>query len=212
LVGSAMSMAAGDLMLNAAVSAVQGGGGVVAAGAGGLYERVIAFGAKYRGAGAVASEELTAWVAAQKVVAGTPEIRAWLAAQRKLQVMRNAATMATSTAAAATSRRAAGGVVEEGLMAAATATAAKGALSSTATNIGTSATAPSLEATGSAKDELDSSEETLLLSSSNNKNLTITTTSAAVAEECSRLASSATNDANATTGDSLPSSLDGDNS
>lgn len=198
LVGSAMSMAVGDLMLNTAVTAVTGGGSSVVSGASGLYERVLSFGTKYRGVGAVASEELTAFVAAQKIAASTPEIRAWLAAQRRLQLIQKAASMATSTAAAtATTRRAAGGIVEEGLMAVATTTAVKNVVSSTATNIGVnSSCATTLEAAA-----LDRSES-LLLASSNDKNLTITTakvSTAAVTEEFTCLAASATDDTNIAT-------------
>jgi hypothetical protein len=129
LLGGAVSFAAGDLALYAAAVKATGvaGNAVVTAG-GGLYERVLAFGNKYRGA-AIASEELTAWIATQKV-ALTPEIRSWLAAQKRLQLVRKTAMATAAASRAKTTTRAAvigggGGVVEEGILAAAATAAVK---------------------------------------------------------------------------------------
>jgi hypothetical protein len=129
LLGGAVSFAAGDLALNAAVKVTGVAGNAVVTAGGGLYERVLAFGNKYRGA-AIASEELTAWTATQKV-ALTPEIRSWLAAQKRLQLVRKtamataAASRAKTTARAAVIRGGGGGVVEEGILAAAATAAVK---------------------------------------------------------------------------------------
>lgn len=130
LLGGAVSFAAGDLALNAAVKATGVAGNAVVTAGGGLYERVLAFGNKYRGA-AIASEELTAWIATQKV-ALTPEIRSWLAAQKRLQLVRKTAMATAAASRAKTTTRAAvigggggGGVVEEGILAAAATAAVK---------------------------------------------------------------------------------------
>lgn len=123
LLGTAASFAMGDVVLKAAT-------GAAAAGASGLYERVLAFGNQYRGS-AIASEELTAWIATQNV-ATTPEITAWLAAQRKLQMARKT-TMAATAALSRGAKGSAvveGGILEEGILAAA-ATAAVNAFSRT---------------------------------------------------------------------------------
>lgn len=122
LLGTAVSFAAGDVVFNTAIKATGAAGTAVVATGGGLYERVIAFGNKYRGA-AIASEELTTWIAAQNVAA-TPEIRAWLAGQRRLQMVRKTTVAATAavTRAKTTKRAAAaagGGILEEGILAAA---------------------------------------------------------------------------------------------
>jgi hypothetical protein len=125
-----VSFAAGDLALNAAVKATGVAGNAVVTAGGGLYEQVLAFGNKYRGA-AIASEELTAWIATQKV-ALTPEIRSWLAAQKRLQLVRKTAMATAAASRAKTTTRAAvigggggGGVVEEGILAAAATAAVK---------------------------------------------------------------------------------------
>lgn len=128
LLGGAVSFAAGDLALNAAVKATGVAGNAIVTAGGGLYERVLAFGNKYRGA-AIASEELTAWIATQKV-ALTPEIRSWLAAQKRLQLVRKTAMATAAATRAKTTTRAAvvgggGGVVEEGVLAAAATAAVK---------------------------------------------------------------------------------------
>lgn len=175
LASSAMSFAAGDLMLNAVTTTA----GVVATPAAGIYERVIAFGNKYRGT-AIASEELLAWVAAQKVATLSPEIQAWIAAQRKLQLVRKFATAATAAvtrAGTATTKAAgaAGGVIEEGFLArAATVTAATAATKAMSTPSNTT-TAPTTnsEATEFANDDDDNKD--LLSLSSNDKNLTAAT-------------------------------------
>lgn len=177
LASSAMSFAAGDLMLNAVTTTA----GVVAAPAAGIYDRVLAFGNKYRGT-AIASEELLAWVAAQKVASATPEIQAWIAAQRKLQLVRKFATAATAAVTrtgTATTRAAgaAGGVIEEGLLARAAtmtaATAATKAMSMPSKNITTAPTTNS-ETPGFAIDDDDKKILQLSLSS-NDKNLTAAT-------------------------------------
>ena len=193
LAGSALSFAVGDLVLNAAVTAA---GGAVAAGSG-MYERVLAFGNRYKGTGAIASEELMAWVSAQKVAA-TPEIRAWLAAQRRLQMFRKTAVAATAAATRTRAAVATGGVVEEGMLArAAAATAAANVMSSTNDNSTTAAreaaTTTSLEATTGSANEEDS-ETLYALSSSNALNLTVTTTctTSTAAEESSHLLASTT--------------------
>jgi hypothetical protein len=117
------------LALNAAVKATGVAGNAVVTAGGGLYEQVLAFGNKYRGA-AIASEELTAWIATQKV-ALTPEIRSWLAAQKRLQLVRKTAMATAAASRAKTTTRAAviggggGGVVEEGILAAAATAAVK---------------------------------------------------------------------------------------
>jgi len=118
LIGGTISMATTDLLLNTAITTVSNNPLTA-----GLYQRILAFGSKYSGAGAVASTDLTAWVASQEAVASTPEIQAWLAAQKKLQTMfiRKSFTTTSSTlaATAAAKRTARGGILEEGLLAAA---------------------------------------------------------------------------------------------
>ena len=127
LLGGFASFAAGDALLNVAVKASGAAGTAVVAAGGGLYERVIAFGQKYRGA-AVASEELTTWIASQSVAA-TPEIRAWLSAQRELQKIRKATAAATAVLSRTKTARKAtalgGSVLEEGMLTAAAAAAVK---------------------------------------------------------------------------------------
>mmetsp|Transcript_28134 Transcript_28134/g.67766 ORF Transcript_28134/g.67766 Transcript_28134/m.67766 type:complete len:172 (+) Transcript_28134:289-804(+) len=132
-------MLSSDAIINTALSAAQNGSGAVTA----LYCRVLSFGKTSQGAGAIASEDLMAWVGAQKSVATTPEIQAWLLAQRELQSLRKAGTMVTaataSTTAARASRRAAsrvataGGITEEGIMAAAVGTTVGKVIESTGT-------------------------------------------------------------------------------
>ena len=127
LLGGFASFAAGDALLNVAVKASGAAGTAVVAAGGGLYERVIAFGQKYRGA-AVASEDLTTWIASQ-TVAATPEIRAWLSAQRELQKIRKATAAATAvlsrTKTAKKATALGSGVLEEGMLTAAAAAAVK---------------------------------------------------------------------------------------
>jgi len=128
LLGTAASIAMGDVVLNTAVKATGAAGSAAMTAGSGLYDRVLAFGNRYRGA-AVASEELTTWIATQKVAA-TPEIRAWLAAQRKLQMARKTTMAATAalTRAKNTKRAATvagSGILEEGLLAGAATAAVK---------------------------------------------------------------------------------------
>lgn len=116
LIGGTISMAATDLLLNTAITTVSNNPLTA-----GLYQRILTFGSKYSSVGAVASTDLTAWVASQEAVASTPEIQAWLAAQKKLQTMfiRKSVTTTTSTlaATAAAKRTVRGGILEEGLLA-----------------------------------------------------------------------------------------------
>ena len=127
LLGTAASFAMGDVVLNAAVKATGAASTAVMSAGGGLYERVLAFG-NARGGAAIASEELTTWIASQGVAA-TPEITAWLAAQRKLQLVRKSTMAATAALSRAkTTKRAAaagGSMLEEGLLVAAATAAAK---------------------------------------------------------------------------------------
>ena len=122
-------MAATDILLNTAITTVSTNPLTA-----GLYQRILTFGSKYSGVGAVASTDLTAWVASQEAVASTPEIQAWLAAQKKLQTMfiRKSVTTTSSTLAATAAKRTArGGIIEEGLLAAA---ALKATLTQTSTD------------------------------------------------------------------------------
>lgn len=127
LLGTAASFAMGDVVLNAATKATGAASSAVVSAGSGLYERVLAFG-KARGGAAIASEELTTWIASQGVAA-TPEITAWLAAQRKLQLVRKSTMAATAALSRAkTTKRAAaagGSVLEEGMLAAAATAAVK---------------------------------------------------------------------------------------
>ena len=118
LLGGALSMAATDTLMNAAIASISNNPLITSSA---LYRRILSFGSKYSNAGAVASTDLTAFVASQK--GHIPEIQAWLAAQQKLQTvyfLRTAA--ASSSTATATTMAAArrvkqttrgGGIVEE---------------------------------------------------------------------------------------------------
>ena len=109
IIGGALSMAATDTLVNAAITTISGNP-VTAK----LYQRILSFGSRYSGAGAVASTDLTAFVASQR--GHLPEVQAWLAAQKKLQsVFRSTTTMAATTTAGRTAMKqtARGGIVEE---------------------------------------------------------------------------------------------------
>ena len=108
IIGGALSMAATDTLMNAAITTISGNP-VTAK----LYQRILSFGSRYSGAGAVASTDLTAFVASQR--GHLPEVQAWLAAQKKLQsVFRSTTTMAATTAGrTAMKQTARGGIVEE---------------------------------------------------------------------------------------------------
>lgn len=122
ILGGAISMAAGELLIDAATTAIGGSSGAIATAFRKLdFQRVLRFGTKYEASGGIASEELMSWVASQKSSAAYPEVRAWLAAQKKLQSLRTfASTAAPATAAAVktTRRAAASGIgIEEGILA-----------------------------------------------------------------------------------------------
>lgn len=116
LFGGALSLAAWEM-----------GWSVASTNVGAIVERVMAFGTKYQGA-AVASEELTAWIATQ-TVAKTPEIQAWLTAQKRLQVIRKATLgMTAAVTRSRTTKQAAtavAGIEESAVVAAASVVAAR---------------------------------------------------------------------------------------
>ena len=141
LLSTAASFALGDVVLNTAVKVATGGSTSSALLSTGtsrrLYERVLSFG-RARGGPAIASEELTTWIASQSRVAATPEITAWLAAQKKLQMLRKGSSALAATATEAMSRVkrtqqtttaaaavAGGSVLEEGMLTAAATAAVK---------------------------------------------------------------------------------------
>lgn len=117
LLGGALSMAATDTLMNAAIASISNNPLITSSA---LYRRILSFGSKYSNAGAVASTDLTAFVASQK--GHIPEIQAWLAAQQKLQTVFLRTAAASSSTATATTMAAArrmkqttrgGGIVEE---------------------------------------------------------------------------------------------------
>ena len=142
LLSTAASFALGDVVLNTAVKVTTGGSVssalLLSTGTSRrLYERVLSFG-RARGGPAIASEELTTWIASQSRVAATPEITAWLAAQKKLQMLRKGSSALAATATEAMSRVkrtqqtttaaaavAGGSVLEEGMLTAAATAAVK---------------------------------------------------------------------------------------
>ena len=110
-------MAATDTLMNAAIASISNNPLITSSA---LYRRILSFGSKYSNAGAVASTDLTAFVASQK--GHIPEIQAWLAAQQKLQTVFLRTAAASSSTATATTMAAArrmkqttrgGGIVEE---------------------------------------------------------------------------------------------------
>ena len=145
--GGAFGMVAGDMLLNLGMTAATKGGGAGVSTIANTFrkidfQRVLRFGTKYEASGAIASEELLAWVAAQKSVAVFPEIKAWIAAQQKLQTIRGVATVAATASSSAAVRTtgqvttAAGIGLEEGLVVtAAVGKAAKEVLSSASNDI-----------------------------------------------------------------------------
>lgn len=86
LLGGAVSMAAWDRGWNMVITTTASPGAIA--------ERVLAFGNKYKIA--VASEDLTRWIATQTVAAKTPEIQAWLTAQKRLQAIRKTSVAVTA--------------------------------------------------------------------------------------------------------------------
>ena len=157
-------MAATDTLMNAAIASISNNPLITSSA---LYRRILSFGSKYSNAGAVASTDLTAFVASQK--GHIPEIQAWLAAQQKLQTvfLRTAAT--SSSTATATTMAAArrmkqttrgGGIVEE-VLTVATAIKAGNVLIEKSNNSTTAddyTVDSSLDDAGDDDDELDDKE------------------------------------------------------
>jgi len=165
LLGGALSMAATDTLMNAAIASISNNPLITSSA---LYRRILSFGSKYSNAGAVASTDLTAFVASQK--GHIPEIQAWLAAQQKLQTvfLRTAAassSTATATTMAAAARRMkettrGGGIVEE-VLTVATAIKAGNVLIEKSNNSTTAddyTVDSSLDDAGDDDDELDDKE------------------------------------------------------